>query len=74
MHNYVNSYYIDAVISVIGWLFLWDGMEIIFYDQKELNRQKSRSVRLMNAKVHINMYSKTMQREHKIGEFEQESE
>lgn len=69
-HKFLYSYYLDAVISVIGWLFLWDGMEIIFYDQKELKRQKIRSMRLMNAKVHINMYSKAIQKEYKIGEYE----
>ena len=70
VYNLVSNMYLDTVMAVIGWLFLWDGLEIIFYERGELNRLKVRNYRLMNAKVHVRMYSKTIQREYRIGEFE----
>ncbi len=52
------NYYLDSVAGVVGWLFLWDGMEIIFYDQKELIMKKRQSRRLMNAKIVVKTYDK----------------
>ena len=71
IYSFVVNMYLDTVMAVIGWLFLWDGLEIIFYERGELNRKKVQSYRLMNAKVHVRMYSKTIQREYGIGEFEE---
>lgn len=67
----LRNNYLDTVIGIVGWLFLWDGLEIVFYNRRELNAQKHQSYRLMNAKVHVKMYSKTIQREYKMGEFEE---
>jgi len=72
LYHFVTNMYLDTVMAVIGWLFLWDGLEIIFYERGELKERKIRSYRLMNAKVHVRMYSKTIQREYGIGEFEDE--
>ena len=72
IYKVVSNMYLDTVMAVIGWLFLWDGLEIIFYERRDLKRKKVQSYRLMNAKVHIRMYSKTIQREYGIGEFEDE--
>jgi len=74
IYSFVVNMYLDTVMAVIGWLFLWDGLEIMFYERSELNRKKVRSYRLMNAKVHVRMYSKSIQREYKIGEFEEDDE
>ena len=74
VYNLVSNMYLDTVMAVIGWLFLWDGLEIMFYERGELKEQKIRSYRLMNAKVHVRMYSKTIQREYGIGEFEEDEE
>lgn len=74
LYEVVSSMYIDTVMAVLGWLFLWDGIEIMFYERGELKDEKNRSYRLMNAKVHVRMYSKTIQREYGIGEFGEEEE
>ena len=74
VYNLVSNMYLDTVMAVIGWLFLWDGLEIMFYERGELKERKIRSYRLMNAKVHVRMYSKTIQREYGIGEFEEDEE
>lgn len=72
IYNFVSNMYLDTIMAVLGWLFLWDGLEIIFYERQELKSKKIQSYRLMNAKVHIRMYSKSIQREYGIGEFEEE--
>ena len=66
--------YLDTILAVIGWLFLWDGLEIIFYDRRELKLKKHYSTKLMDAKVHIRQYSKKIQREYGIGEYEDDED
>ena len=72
LYSMFLDYYLGTVIAVIGWLFLWDGLEIIFYDRGNLKRQRKQSYRIMNAKVHVRMYNKTIQRRYRIGQFEDE--
>ena len=69
-----ENMYLDTILAVVGWLFLWDGMEILLSDRGHLKRKLYRSYRLMNAKVHVRMYSKKIQREYSIGEFEEDDE
>ena len=69
-----ENMYLDTILAVIGWLFLWDGLEIIFYDRRELKLKKLHCTKLMDAKVHVRQYSKKIQREYGIGEFEEEEE
>ena len=74
LYNIVADMYLDTILAVIGWLFLWDGLEIIFYDRRELKLKRIRCQKLMDAKVHVRQYSKKIQREYGIGEFEEEEE
>ena len=62
------------IVAVIGWLFLWDGLEVLLSDRSEIRRKQIRSYRLMNAKVHVRRYSRKIQRAYGIGEFEEEDE
>ena len=66
--------YLDTILAVIGWLFLWDGIEVMLSERSELKRAKIRSMRLMNAKVHVRKYSKKIQRQYGFGEFEDSDE
>lgn len=70
----VSNLYLDTIMAVIGWLFLWDGMEVFLWDRSDLKREEIKCYRLMNAKVHIRQYSKKIQREYGIGEFEEDDE
>lgn len=70
----ILNFYLDTIMAVIGWLFLWDGMEVFLWDRSDLRREEIKSYRLMNAKVHIRQYSKKIQREYGIGEFEEDDE
>ena len=70
----VSNLYLDTIMAVVGWLFLWDGMEVFLWDRSNLKREEIKSYRLMNAKVHIRQYSKKIQREYGIGEFEEDEE
>ena len=74
LYSIVQNMYIDTLIAVIGWLFLWDGIEVMLHDRYELVRKRNRSIRLMNAKVHVRKYSQKIQREYKIGDFESDEE
>lgn len=69
-----NNLYFDTIVSVIGWLFLWDGFEIILLERRELRRLQLRDYRLLNAKIHVRRYSQKIQREFGIGDFEEEEE
>lgn len=70
----LSNLYLDTIMAVIGWMFLWDGMEVFLWDRSDLKREEIKSYRLMNAKVHIRQYSKKIQREYGIGEFEEDDE
>jgi len=70
----VANLYLDTIMAVIGWLFLWDGMEVFLWDRSDLKREEIRNYRLMNAKVHIRQYSKKIQKEYGIGEFDEDDE
>ena len=74
LYSIVENMYIDTLLAVIGWLFLWDGLEVMLYERGELKRKKIQSMRLINAKVHVRRYSRKIQREYSFGEFEEEDE
>ena len=69
-----ENMYLDTILAVVGWLFLWDGLEVMLSDRSELKRKKIRSYRLMNAKVHVRKYSKKIQREYSFGDYEETEE
>jgi len=70
----LSNLYLDTIMAVIGWMFLWDGMEVFLWDRSDLRRKEIKCYRLMNAKVHIRQYSKKIQRQYGIGEFEDDEE
>lgn len=74
VYRMVSSMYLDTILAVVGWLFLWDGLEVMLADRSELRRKKLRSLRIMKAKVHIRKYSLKIQRQYKIGEYEEDDE
>jgi len=74
VYRVVSNMYLDTILAVVGWLFLWDGLEIMLADRGELRRKKLRSLRIMNAKVHVRKYSLKIQRQYKIGEYEEDDE
>lgn len=74
IYSIVVNMYLDTILAVMGWLFLWDGMEILLSDRASLKRKLFRSYRLMNAKVHVRKYSRKIQKEYGIGEFEEDDE
>lgn len=70
----VTNMYLDTILAVVGWLFLWDGVEIMVSERADLKRQKLTCIRLINAKVHIRKYSRKIQREFNFGEFEEDDD
>ncbi len=72
LYEKVANFYLDTIMAVIGWLFLWDGAEVFLWDRNDLKREEIKSYRLMNAKVYIRQYSKKIQREYGIGEFDED--
>lgn len=65
---------IGMLIDVAGWVFAWDGLEILISDRKSLKRQIFRCYRLINAKVHVKKYSQKIQRDYGIGDYYEEEE
>lgn len=74
LYEKVTNMYLDTILAVVGWLFLWDGVEIMVSERADLKRQKLTCIRLINAKVHIRKYSRKIQREFNFGEFEEDDE
>ena len=74
IYNVIENMYLDTLLAVIGWLFLWDGVEVWLDDRAELKRKKLRSYRILNAKIHVRKYSRKIQREYGFGEFEEEDD
>ena len=74
VYSMISNMYLDTILAVIGWLFLWDGLEVMLGDRSELKRKKIRSYRILNAKVHVRKYSLKIQREYGFGEFEEDEE
>lgn len=74
IYNVVDNMYLDTLLAVIGWLFLWDGVEVWLDDRAELKRKKVRSYRILNAKIHVRKYSRKIQREYGFGEFEEDED
>lgn len=69
-----ENMYLDTILAVIGWLFLWDGLEVMLSERHDLKRKKIRCLRMIDAKVHVRKYSRKIQRQYKFGEFEEEDE
>ncbi len=69
-----ENMYLDTILAVIGWLFLWDGLEVMLSERSEMKRQKISCLRLLDAKVHVRKYSRKIQREFGFGEFEEVDE
>ena len=61
-------------MDIAVWIFIWDGIELLLTERRELRRSLIKSFRLMNAKVHVRKYSKKIQREYGLGEFEEDEE
>lgn len=62
------------LIDIAGWVFAWDGIEILVSQVSSLRRHLQHNYRLMNAKVHVRQYSKKIQRQFGIGEYEEDDE
>lgn len=73
-YTQLQKIYIQEILAIVGWLFLWDGLEYILEDRIELVRKKARSMRLLAAKVHVRQYDRKIQREYGFGEFEEDDE
>lgn len=69
-----ENMYLDTILAVVGWLFLWDGLEVMLSERHDLKRKKIRCIRLISAKVHVRKYSRKIQRQFKFGEFEEEED
>ena len=73
-YNKLHKIYIQEILAIVGWMFLWDGLEFILEDRVELKRKKRRCIRLLNAKVHVRQYDRKIQREYGFGEYEEDDE
>ncbi len=69
-----NTLSVSTLMDIICWMFIWDGTETLLTERRSLKRSLIKSYRLMNAKVHVRKYSKKIQREYGIGEFEEEED
>lgn len=63
----ISNYMLDTVLVVLGWMFLWDGIEILIFERPPLKRKQFKCYRLMNAKVHVRQYSNKIKKMYNIG-------
>ena len=72
-YQFFARFHTIFLIEVLGWLFLWDGLESIMGEWGTLRKQQKQCYRILNAKIHVRQYSKKIQREYGIGDFDDES-
>lgn len=65
---FYDNFFLDTLLAVIGWLFLWDGLESLLYDKSEIKNRLIRLYRILNAKVHVRQYSRKIKREYGLEE------
>ncbi|MBQ2864290.1 MAG: hypothetical protein IJE91_02355 [Clostridia bacterium] len=65
---FYDNFFLDTLLAVIGWLFLWDGLESLVYDRSDIKIRLIRLYRILNAKVHVRQYSKKIKREYGLNE------
>lgn len=65
---FYDNFFLDTLLAVIGWLFLWDGLESLVYDRSEIKNRLIRLYRILNAKVHVRQYSRKIKREYGLDE------
>ncbi len=68
LYSFINNFFLDTLLAVVGWLFLWDGLEHLVYDRASIKHKLIRQYRILNAKVHVRQYSKKIQREYGLDE------
>lgn len=73
-YDFFVSTHTVFLIEVVGWVFLWDGLETIMGEWSTIGEQKKQSYHLLNAKIHVRQYSKKIKREYGIGEYEDEDD
>lgn len=73
-YDFLNSFHSVFLVEVVGWVLLWDGLETAFGEWNTIGQEKKQSYHLLNAKIHVRQYSKKIQREYGIGEYEEDSE
>ena len=71
IYSLIDNMYLDTILAVIGWLFLWDGVEVVLSERSELKRQKLSCLRMLEAKVHVRKYSRKIQKQYRFGDFEE---
>lgn len=59
-----NMPFVDLLLSIVAWTFVWDGFEMLALDLPQLMQVQKKNYRIMNAKVHVRQYNKTIQREY----------
>ena len=71
-YNFFQQIHFEFLLEVIGWLFLWDGVETLIGEWDSIRQELNQSYHLLNARMHIRQYSKKIQKEYNIGDFEKE--
>ena len=65
---YLSSFFLTPVV---GWLFLWDGVETLIGEWDTIRQQLNQSYHLLNARIHIRQYGRRIQKKYKIGDFKE---
>ena len=71
-YEFFQQIHIEFLLDVIGWLFLWDGVETLIGEWDSIRQELNQSYHLLHARINIRQYSKKIQKEYKIGDFEEE--
>ena len=67
-----SSSVVVNTIIIIAWVFEWDAIEALVFDYRSLRTRLIRKFQLLNAKVHVRQYSKTIIRQYDIDMEEEE--
>ena len=69
-----SSSVVVNTIIIIAWVFEWDAIEALVFDYRALRTRLIRKFQLLNSKVHVRQYSKTIIKQYDIDIEEGEEE
>ena len=64
--NIWGHMFVDTLLSIIAWVFLWDGFELLVIELPPLKIEQEKNLRLLSSKVHVRQYSATIKRKYLI--------
>lgn len=51
IHNYVNNYYLDIILEIVSWVFIWEAVDRFFLERPKIRKKCIQIQKIYAAKV-----------------------